>query len=208
MTEGPSNLPKEVAKRYEPTSQERAALEAYFDHKKEAPPCPRMNVTKGDDGVGEITIDHAEPGLAWTVLTQALGATELTFASTLTCQLSNAVAKGGSATDGLNFMLSVVNAVRPKDELESLLAAQMAAVHVATMTMAARLAASTTIKQQDRAERALNKLARTFAAQLEALRRYRTGGEQRVTVQHVSVNDNAQAIVGHVSTGGGGDKKK
>jgi hypothetical protein len=112
MTEGPSNLPKEVAKRYEPTSQERAALEAYFDHKKEAPPCPRMNVTKGDDGVGEITIDHAEPGLAWTVLTQALGATELTFASTLTCQLSNAVAKGGSATDGLNFMLSVVKAVR------------------------------------------------------------------------------------------------
>jgi hypothetical protein len=57
------------------------------------------------------------------------------------------------------------------------------------------------------AERALNKLLRTFSIQMETLKRYRTGGEQKVTVQHVSVSDNAQAIVGNVSTGGGGDKK-
>jgi hypothetical protein len=40
-----------------------------------------------------------------------------------------------------------------------------------------------------RAVRAFNKLARTFAAQLEALKRYRTGGEQKVTVEHVTVNE-------------------
>ena len=67
---------------------------------------------------------------------------------------------------------------------------------------------STTLHQQDSAERALNKLARTFASQVEALKRYRTGGEQKVTVQHVTVSDNAQAIVGNVSAGGGGDKKE
>ena len=33
---------------------------------------------------------------------------------------------------------------------------------------------------------------------MEALKRYRTGGEQKVTVQHVSVNDGGQAIVGDV----------
>jgi hypothetical protein len=43
-----------------------------------------------------------------------------------------------------------------------------------------------TIPQQDSALRALNKLARTFATQMEALKRYRTGGEQKVTVQHRS----------------------
>jgi hypothetical protein len=32
--------------------------------------------------------------------------------------------------------------------------------------------------QQDSAERAFNKLARTFAAQVETLKRYRGGGEQ------------------------------
>ena len=80
----------------------------------------------------------------------------------------------------------------------------MAAIHSATMTFARCLNHVETIQQQDSAERALNKLARTFASQVEALKRYRTGGEQRVTVQHVSVNDNAQAIVGNVSTGDGG----
>jgi hypothetical protein len=56
-----------------------------------------------------------------------------------------------------------------------------------------------TIPQQNSAERAFNKLARTFAVQMEALKRYRTGGEQKVTVQHVSVNEGGQAIVGNVT---------
>jgi hypothetical protein len=49
-----------------------------------------------------------------------------------------------------------------------------------------------------------NKLARTFAAQVEALRKHRTGGEQQVTVQHVNVSDGGQAIVGKVQHGGSG----
>ena len=34
---------------------------------------------------------------------------------------------------------------------------------------------------------------------MEALKRYRTGGEQKVTVQHVSVSKGGQAIVGEVT---------
>ncbi|TQE98087.1 MAG: hypothetical protein FKY71_15680 [Spiribacter salinus] len=63
-----------------------------------------------------------------------------------------------------------------------------------------------TIPQQDSAERALNKLARTFTTQMDALKRYRTGGQQKVTVEHVTVNSGGQAIVGAVQTGGGGCK--
>ena len=80
-----------------------------------------------------------------------------------------------------------------------MLAAQMAGVHMAIMTFARRLAGAETIPQQDSAERAFNKLARTFAAQMEALKRYRTGGEQKVTVQHVNVGEGGQAIVGNVT---------
>jgi hypothetical protein len=75
----------------------------------------------------------------------------------------------------------------------------MAAVHMATMTLAGRLAQVENIPQQDSAERAFNKLTRTFATQMEALKRYRTGGEQKVTVQHVSVSEGGQAIVGNVT---------
>ena len=44
----------------------------------------------------------------------------------------------------------------------------MAAVHMATMTFARRLAHAETIQHQDSAERTFNKLTRTFASQLEA----------------------------------------
>ena len=44
---------------------------------------------------------------------------------------------------------------------------------------------------------------RTFTTQMEALRKYRTGGEQKVTVQHVTVNEGGQAVVGNVATGKG-----
>jgi hypothetical protein len=53
----------------------------------------------------------------------------------------------------------------------------------------------------------LNKLARTFASQIEALKKYRSGGEQTIKVQHVTVNDGGKAIVGNVSQGGGGTAK-
>ena len=111
---------------------------------------------------------------------------------------------------GTNFMLAMVRGIGPKDEIEAMMAAQMAAVHMTTMTFARRLAHVDNILQQDSAERAFNKLARTFAVQVEALKRYRTGGEQKVTVQHVTVNEGGRAIVGSVSpqVGGTGDAGK
>lgn len=98
-------------------------------------------------------------------------------------------------------MIALVRGLEPKDALEATLATQMAAVHALTMRLAGQLANSATNKGQEHAERALNKLARTFASQ------NRTGGEQKVTVQHVTVSDNAQAILGNVSAGGGDGKK-
>jgi hypothetical protein len=139
---------------------------------------------------------------------RALGTMDQDFVNGLLGQLANAGTKGPKIDErGLNFMLSMVKAVKPRDELETMLAAQMAAVHMATMTFARRLAHVDNIPQQDSAERAFNKLARTFAAQLEALKRYRTGGEQKVTVKHVTVNDGGQAIVGNITHGGRGSCK-
>jgi hypothetical protein len=105
-------------------------------------------------------------------------------------------------------MLSVVKSIEPKDEIEAMLAAQMAAVHMASMTFARRLAHVDTIPQQDSAERAFNKLTRTFTTQMEALKRYRTGGQQKVTVEHVTVQAGGQAIVGNVSHPGGGSARE
>jgi hypothetical protein len=108
--------------------------------------------------------------------------------------------------EAANFVLAVVRSIDPRDELEAMLAAQMAAVHCSALMMARKLNHVNTIQQQDSAERALNKLTRTFATQMDALKRYRTGGQQKVTVEHVTVNEGGQAIVGAVQTGVGGHK--
>ena len=71
---------------------------------------------------------------------------------------------------------------------------------MATMTFARRLNHVENIPQQDSAGKTFNKLTRTFATQVEALKRHRTGGEQKVTVEHVTVNEGGQAIVGNVNT--------
>ena len=80
-----------------------------------------------------------------------------------------------------------------------MLATQMAAIHNATMQMASRLATVNGLPQAEAAERGLNKLARTFTLQLEALKRLHSGGEQKVRVEHVHVHEGGQAIVGHVT---------
>jgi hypothetical protein len=134
------------------------------------------------------------------LLANALGSADEEFLNGIVSQLASTGLHGKEVDGrGLNFMLSVINGIEPRDQLEAMLAAQMAAVHVASMTFARRLAHVETIPQQDSAERAFNKLTRTFVTQMEALKRYRTGGEQKVTVQHVSVSEGGQAIVGNVN---------
>jgi hypothetical protein len=157
------------------------------------------------NGVAEIRLDHADPALAQVLLCQALGTTDVDFFGELMKQIANISGKGPTPCEAtLNFNLAVIEGIRPRDQMEAMLAAQMAAVHSATMTFARRLAHVENLPQQDGAERAFNKLARTFAVQMETLKRYRTGGEQKVTVQHVTVNDGGQAIVGAVAPTAGG----
>lgn len=149
-----------------------------------------------------VTVDR-------TKIQKAFGSSDDDFIDGFMHQLIN-VGSQGKAVDekGTAFVASIVKGIEPKDQIEAMLAAQMAAVHNATMTFARRLAHVDNIAQQDSAERAFNKLARTFAAQVEALKRYRTGGQQNVTVKHVTVNEGGQAIVGNVAHGGQGDGKK
>jgi hypothetical protein len=129
---------KNLTKPYEPTPHERAAAKAYFARREKTLPSPRMKVSmKGD--VATISPDHPEAGIGHLLLMEALGTTEPDFIDGLLAQLANAVTKGPAVDQrGLNFMLAVVNGVEPKDQVEAMLAAQMAAVHNATMTFGRR----------------------------------------------------------------------
>ena len=188
------------AQPYVPTPIETKALAAYKAAKEGRG--PRLKVTINASDAGQVEAEHPNIWVGTLALMQAVGTTDLDFFDGLMRHLVNAgTGKGERASEqGANFMLAVVKGIEPRDQIEAMLAAQMAAVHNATMTFARRLAHVDIIPQQDSAQNAFNKLARTFAAQVAALKDYRSKGEQKMTVQHVHVAEGAQAIVGNVNT--------
>ena len=111
--------------------------------------------------------------------------------------------------DFANDAMAILNGIQPRDEIEGMLAVQMIAVHNMATT-AARVAMITgqTFEWKQAYVNHATKMLRTFAAQMEALKRYRTGGEQKVTVEHVYVGEGGQAIVGAITTGGRGNPGK
>lgn len=184
-----------------PAQREKVmALSRRYRRRVTAPPM-KLDMA---DGVLQITYSHADPVAANLLLMAEVGTCDPAFLTGLSGQVARIGAHGAKIDEtASNFLLSVVRAVEPRDELEAMLAAQMGAIHQATMMMARRLNLVDNLVKQDAAERALNKLARTYAMQMDALKRYRTGGQQKVTVEHVTVNAGGQAIVGAVAHRGG-----
>ena len=120
------------------------------------------------------------------------------FSHCLKVLKSNEASDDHPSHDERMFMVAAIEEIKPRNAVERMLAVQIAATHVATIRSARWLANAENIPQVQAHYTGYNKLARTFTAQVEALRKYRTGGEQKVTVQHVNVSDGGQAIVGNV----------
>ena len=179
------------------------------DRGKHIPKPPRMKVVDKEDGSISIAFDEKDESAAARQLVQSLGDGESSFVASLLKELVNGTKVGSTPkSSDLNYALQIVGAVKPTNELEAFLASQMAVVHMAAMRHVRMMNNVDLIPQLEVQEKTVSRLMRTFAMQMEALRKYRSGGEQRVIVKHVTVNDGGQAIVGNVSTTGGRDGRK
>jgi hypothetical protein len=189
------------------TAVERAVVERYHARQAAAPTPPLMVSGEGEDK--KFTYGHPDQGVGQVLAMDAMGTASPAFFSGVLQQLAMI---GGSTeeptVERLNFLRSLVRGVGPRDEIEGMLAVEMAAVHVAMMRAAGRLARSAASADYQVASDAFNKMARTFAAQIETLKRYRSTGEQVVKVQHahVVVNDGGQAVVAGNIRGGADGK--
>jgi hypothetical protein len=149
---------------------------------------PKTAVTMPPDGVHQAVMQAD--------LMRAFGTTDTEFLSRTWNQLNNSVA-GGSKTVSdtqYNGLLASMAGIEPRDEIEAMLATQMIAAQDATMTLMRQLANAETIVQRDTAGRLAQGFMKIFTAQIEALRRHRSPGEQRVVVQHVHVTAEQAAV--------------
>jgi hypothetical protein len=142
-------------------------------------------------------------------LLEALGTVDNGFCNMLITQAYRTIF--GSEYEQIekcNLALAALHGIKPRDELEGMLAVQMVGVHNLSMEFMKRaMLENQTFEGTNMATAKAVKLLRTFAMQLDALNRYRGKGQQKVTVKHVHVNEGGQAIVGNVEGGGASARK-
>jgi hypothetical protein len=185
------------------------ALKARERHKRRtANPGVHLDVEKGEAYGYRLASPHSDTDSWRAMICDALGtrseATALSFLDHLTglCRRNwhpDDEEGGGEwvPDEGqLNMILMMVAGIRPKNEMQAALAAQMVAVHLMTMAVSERCL-RTYGCADPRLLSAASKLARTFAIQTEALAKLqgRRTSRQKITVsyerhehQHVHVH--------------------
>jgi hypothetical protein len=188
--------------------QQRTVLERYLKLSDSRLGAPRLRVKSKPNQPLEIgQLSSADSA----GLTLAFGTSEAAVANVLLNSLINAACAGSPSNppteQDINGVFAAVHGIGANDVIEAMLGVQMVATHLAATRALRRLKGSDTISQQDSNGNLAVKLLRTFAAQTEALQRYRGKRQQKVTVEHVHVHTGAQAIVGSVNQSGGGEGK-
>ncbi|CUH45557.1 hypothetical protein [Ruegeria atlantica] len=173
--------------------------------KQKRPKYDLFTFERDENGALQVA-QHGEDALNRIFGSESPAVNEALFLQGYTTLKSTEVEDG--TRDMRGFLPAIVREIAPRDGVERMLAVQMATTHVALIRQGGRMANADQLPQFEAHERAYNKLARTYTAQVEALRKHRNGGKQTVTVQHVNVEDGGQAIVGSVEAGGRGQNEK
>jgi hypothetical protein len=209
-----------LAKRSPPNAVERAEIEKA--RKRTKARAPRIAMHIEDRGVAGRALypDHSDDEGHDYRLADAFGTRSLQFAYSMLNGLGRATADhsldcgfspGSPDQVAFNAALAVIDGVRPKDEIEAMLAAHMAVTNIVLLELAARTRGAIAghqyqgdgIKRLDVLGNLTTKFMRTYTMQVEALARKRHKSEQKVTVKHVHVYAGGQAVVGNVSHRGG-----
>jgi hypothetical protein len=141
----------------------------------------------------------------WQRLKNALGIPSGAFVDASLQQLIAAarLPRSGISEVAVNASLAFIEAAKPRDEIECVLVTQMACTHTAAMAVLSRFGGGHGGDRSVAAMAAAARILRTYAIQVETLRRLRNGGSQFVRVEHVHVNEGGQAVIGNVKSPGG-----
>lgn len=198
---------KAPVKMREMTPAEQARYEAYKAREQATPGAIKYADPKIVNGVRTMGWRETDPyGAKVAARAAATGTLDDDAAAKLLLQAITAVPPFHEEMGPhSNAVVAMMTDIAPKDGLEGLLVAQMVACHNAAMENL-RLAhvRDQSFEWSKLHSTFADRFLRTFTAQVEALAKYRGKGQQKVTVEHVHVHQGGQAIVGNVTTGGGG----
>jgi hypothetical protein len=158
-------------------------------------PPVRVKLSRPDAYAAQTHPPDGDTKIWWRRLNKALGTASSDFVNASLLQIQAAARSpfGTISETAMNAALAMIEAVGPKDEIEGALAVQMACTHSGSMAVLAKLdAAFGTERRIAALASAAARLMKTFAMQVEVLRRLRIGGQQFVRVEHVHINAGGQ----------------
>jgi hypothetical protein len=207
-------LKAKLAKRLPPGEVDRAEIDKAKKRTKGRPPSIAMTIDDCRTGGSVHYPDHSDEEGHRYRLADTFGTRSLQFVYSMLNGLCKATADhsqnfgfspGSSDQLAFNAALAVISGVRPKDEIEAMLAAHMAVANIALLELVARTRGTIAghiyegsgVKKLDVLGNLTNKFMRTYTMQVEALARKRRKGGQNITVRHLHVHAGGQAVVGN-----------
>jgi hypothetical protein len=142
----------------------------------------------------------------WDRLKAALGTTSSDFVNATLVQIQNAsrLPCGGISETSVNAVLAFIEGAEPKNEIEAALAVQMACTHAVAMAVLSRAGGAYGGNRHVAVmAAAAARLLNAFTAQVETMRRLRSGGTQVIRIERVEVKDGGQAVIGNINKSGG-----
>jgi hypothetical protein len=203
-TQVPAQIPEPLPA---PGKSETKAIEEATARVKAKPQPFRVKFDKTETGGTNVGAPHADTLGFSSRIQDAFGTGSPDFATMELRRLLKALGSSNTKMADeatINAALAVVDGIKPENEVEAMLACQMALTHVLAMQAMSRAHWADMIPEYQAAGNFAIKLSRTFTMQIEALAKLRRKGEQTVRVEHVHVHSGGQAIVGNVSNHGGG----
>ncbi|MGH9616312.1 MAG: hypothetical protein ACRD28_06175 [Acidobacteriaceae bacterium] len=129
----------------------------------------------------------------------ATGIKNRDIADRIVCQVGESLLSSSphTADSRLIKAIGTLREVGPRNGTEAMLSAQMIAAHEAAIHFTKLGAAQTRLEAIEVCARQAARFMRVFNEQLEAMQKLKgKTGQQKVTVEHVHVNEGGQAIVG------------
>jgi len=193
----------------EPSDAERSEMDACLIRNRQRPPRVRISVKESQrKGVRKHSLDtpHSDRTGWHAMLREALGTSSSDFVEATLGATFAVIDPKGSTPKSYSAALALFGALAPRDELEATMAAQIVTTNHLSMDCMARAATADTFAKREAYINQSTKLSRTLLSLFEGLGRYRTGGQQKVTVvhehRHVYVAPGGQAIVSQGDGGG------
>jgi hypothetical protein len=141
----------------------------------------RVKLARADAYIAATSPPDGEAENWWRRLSEALGTMSSDFVEASLLQLQAAARSpfGTISQTAMNAALAIITAAAPRDEIEAALAIQMACAHMAAMSILSKLDSGFGTEGRIAAfGSAATRLMRTYAMQVEVLRRLRHGGHQ------------------------------